>query len=177
VGFASRKAVTCPAEDDYAPCGCTEESSGAIYVNCNTRSMTDSMASSVLQAFLNTPGVSPVFYLDFAYNHLTKVPDEFRLFDQIHNVNLRWNKIHSIPSKAFLFSKSFRNHLTLENNQISAIGAGAFQGATPIFLFIFKLCCYGSFLFQLKVFMTNQPLLICVSTIYLDSSQLCSSQY
>jgi len=90
--------------------------------------MTDSMASFVLQAFLNAIGISPVFYLDFAYNQLTKVPDEVRLFEKIQNVNLHWNKIQSIPSNAFLFSKSFRNHLTLQNNQISAIGAGAFQG-------------------------------------------------
>ena len=133
---AFEKVVTCPPQADYVPCSCTEESSGAIYVNCNNRNMTDSMASSVLQAFLNTIGISPVFYLDFAYNQLTKVPDEVRLFDKIQNVNLHWNKIQSIPSNAFLFSKSFRNHLTLQNNQIRAIRAGAFQGILDLIRFI-----------------------------------------
>ena len=60
--------------------------------------------SDILDAFLTTPGVSPVAFLSLEYGKLlTRVPSEVRLFNQLDWVFLSDNNITSIDSGAFNF--------------------------------------------------------------------------
>ena len=125
--------IVCPPEADYAPCGCREYSKtpGTIYLNCQSQKLTDSQMSDILDAFLTTPGVSPVAFLSLEYGKLlTRVPSEVRLFNQLDWVFLSDNNITSIDSGAFNFPDAANplGNLDLAYNKITTIAPGAFKG-------------------------------------------------
>ena len=95
-----KAAVICPPAADYAPCDC-EERNGTITLTCDMRNLNDSQVSDILDAFLTTPGVSPVGDLNLYQNRLTRVPTQIKFFDQLKRVTLQENSITSVESGAF----------------------------------------------------------------------------
>ena len=124
--------VVCPPEAAYAPCGCSEysEKPDTIYLNCYNRNLGDSKMSDILDAFLTTPGISPVGLLDLMSNRLTRVPTQMKFFNQLDYVYLNNNDITSIESGAFNFPDAANPilDLDLQNNQLTTIAPGAFKG-------------------------------------------------
>ena len=121
-------ASICPPVDAYAPCDCMDYNPG-IYLLCFNRNLTDSKVSAILDAFLTTPGVSPVDYLDLSGNLLTRVPNQIKSFTHLGVVHLKKNAITSIESGDFDFQSTVNplQNLILENNQITTIAPGAFK--------------------------------------------------
>ena len=95
-----KSGVVCSPEADYTPCGCREYSktpSIQKHLNCQSKKLTDYQMSDILDAFLTTPGVSPVAFLSLEYGKLlTRVPSQVRLFNQLKWVFLNDNNITSI---------------------------------------------------------------------------------
>ena len=134
-----KAAVICPPAADYAPCDCREERNGTIYLDCGMRNLNNSQVSDILDAFLTTPGVSPVGDLNLYQNRLTRVPTQIKFFDQLRQVSLQENSITSVESGAFNATfpggqnssfNYFLPNLNLELvwNQITTIAPGAFKG-------------------------------------------------
>ena len=126
-------AVVCPSAADYAPCECSEYSyqPGTIFLGCSSKQLTDSRASEILDAFLTTPGVSPLVYLDLQYSQLTRVLSQIKSFPQLERVYIVFNSITSVDyNKAFNFTEGAYplDGLTLHVNQLTTIAPGSFKG-------------------------------------------------
>ena len=126
-------AVVCPPAEAYSPCKCVETAfvreiykPGTIYLQCYERNLSDSRLSDILDAFLTTPGVSPVGKLGLSFNQLTKVPKQIKLLPQVVAVDLKGNNISSIESGAFNFTTL--QFLEMQKSQVVNIAPGAFQG-------------------------------------------------
>jgi len=85
----------------------------------------------MLSDFLSASDVSPLSGILFTGGELTKVPEQIRLFEMLEHVHLENNRIRSIQSGAFKFSKHFKG-LWLDHNQIQRIDPGAFEGKLGI---------------------------------------------
>ena len=82
----------------------------------------------MLRYFLSSSNVmSPLTGILLMGGELTKVPEEIRLFDKLEYVHLENNRIRSVQSGSFKFSKYFKG-LWLDNNQIQRVDPGAFEG-------------------------------------------------
>jgi hypothetical protein len=123
-------AITCPPEADYTPCTCREAANdpGLITVACPRLGLTDAAASKILDSFLNTPNVSPVGFVDFSTNLITRIPDQIKMFPQFLGGNFEDNDITSIQTGAFNFRSGMLHTLILAYDKIKSIEAGAFQG-------------------------------------------------
>jgi len=126
-------AVVCPPAEAYSPCKCVETAfvreiykPGTIYLQCYERNLSDLRLSDILDAFLTTPGVSPVGKLGLSFNQLTKVPKQIKLLPQVVAVDLKGNNISSIESGAFNFTTL--QFLEMQKSQVVNIAPGAFQG-------------------------------------------------
>ena len=53
-------ATVCPPANAISPCACSQWTPTTTYLNCQSRVLTDSQASAILDAYLRTPNVSPV---------------------------------------------------------------------------------------------------------------------
>ena len=129
--------VTCPPAAAYEPCDCSEASSkpGTVILTCDN--LNDSKVSDILDAFLTTPGVSPLGDLNLSNNQLTRVPSQIKLFDKLEWVDLLINSITSIESGAFNFPNAANpiRYLHLDDNQLTTIASGTFSfpdAANPI---------------------------------------------
>ena len=124
--------VICPPAADYAPCLCGENRGrpGTVYLYCYNQNLTDSQMSGILDAFLTTPGVSPLGYLSMWQNQLTRVPTQIKSFNQLDAVYIYENSIASIGSGAFNFPDAANpvRDLSLYYNQLTTIAPGAFRG-------------------------------------------------
>ena len=123
-------AVICPPADTYAPCACQIDPYGdgtSIRLNCNNQQLDDSQTSDMLDAFLTTPGISPLSWFNYPSNRLTKVPIQLPFFPLLDFVDLGRSSISSVPYGAFNFSKTL-NILYLNENGLDSIEPGAFQG-------------------------------------------------
>ena len=126
-------AVVCPGPEAYSPCTCYEYGNqpGTIYLYCGEKNLNDSRASEILDAFLTTPGVSPLGNVCFSSNQLTRVPHQLHLFPQLDFVWLNDNNISTpIQSGAFNFNVKDApvKNLDLQRSQLTSIAPGAFQG-------------------------------------------------
>ena len=93
-----------PPADAIEPCGCSEYDMGTIKLDCSIRKLNDSRVSYVLDAFLTTPGISPVGFLDLWVNQITRIPNQIKSFRHLTSFNLQYNpSITSIESGAFNF--------------------------------------------------------------------------
>jgi hypothetical protein len=123
-------AVVCPPTAVYEPCSCSESTStGAIKLNCFNKNLGDAQVNELLDAFLATPGVSPLLNLDLTTNKLTRVPDQIRLFPEFNYISLSSNNITSPVGKcSFNFTDgTVVRYLSLSNNKVTTIAPGAFQ--------------------------------------------------
>ena len=123
-------AVICPPSVNYYPCDCSEfGSSNTISLNCNNKQLGDSKTADVLSAFVSTPGVSPVAWIDLHYNQLTRIPAQIRSFTKLVYIDISFNTIDVFKSGDFNFASS--NKLTTlwgNGNQLTSIAPGAFGG-------------------------------------------------
>ena len=122
--------VVCPPFETYAPCSCGEYlyQQGTILPNCAFRSINDSQVSDILDIFLTTPGVSPLWDLDLSRNQLNRIPAQINSFTQLKYVYLNNNNITSIDSGALRFTDATNpaQHLWFYNNPMTTIAPGAF---------------------------------------------------
>ena len=94
----------CPKKENVSPCLCMHnEEDDTAFLFCEERNLNDDKASKILDAFVNTPGVSPLGMVLFSSNHLTRIPDQLRLFNKLSNVELNNNRIGSIDPGTFVF--------------------------------------------------------------------------
>lgn len=96
-------AVVCPPLVDYAPyCRCyecdytqfnyckDESNLGTIFLDCypsNLFFLDDAKAAKILDAFINTPGVSPLGWVNMIGSVLTRVPDQIRLLSRLFRID------------------------------------------------------------------------------------------
>ena len=122
-------AGVCPPPGEIAPCSCTDLGSEGLVIqlNCRSANLNDARASQILDKMISWPRVSPLRYVDFSYNQLTKVPNQLPQFGLLNNVNLNANQITSIKANAFDFVATFTS-ISLNSNPITSIQEGAFQG-------------------------------------------------
>ena len=130
--------IVCPPAANYAPCDCAENSSlkpGTIILNCASRNLNDTRVSDILDAFLTTPGVSPVTFIFFPNNQLTYVPSQMKRFTQLGEIYFSQNPIASINANDFNFAGSANSFsfLDLSRTRLTFIAPGAFQGKKIIF--------------------------------------------
>ena len=80
VAVAVDAVIVCPPAAAYSPCECIENNSaerpGTIALDCLFKSLVDSKISEILDAFLTTPGISPLVRLELGGNQLTFIPDQ-----------------------------------------------------------------------------------------------------
>ena len=127
-------AIVCPAPEDYAPCTCNNNTltnnPGTIYLDCFNKpslNLTDARASEILNAFLTTPGVTPLGAIDMWNNLLTVVPSQIPLFPEVNYVDVGQNVIPLIKTGAFNFVKTL-TFLYISDCQLNTIEPGAFGG-------------------------------------------------
>jgi Leucine-rich repeat (LRR) protein len=85
------------------------------------------MASDILDAFLNTPGVSPLGGVDFSASQLTRIPHQIKYFSQLNYLNLAFNSLQSIETDDFSGTQKTLKNLWFQNNQIDTIAPFAFK--------------------------------------------------
>ena len=116
-------AVVCPTTDAIASCYCSEvvNPPNTIHFSCYDKNLTDSQASDILDALLTTSSVSPLSWLDFSFNQLTKVPIQIKSFSQLNYVYPSGNDITSVDSAAFNFPDAAHplRFFTLGGNQLT----------------------------------------------------------
>ena len=132
--------VICPPVEAISPCNCYEYQfkPTTTSLNCYFRNLNDSQASAILDAYLNTPNVSPVGQLLLNYNELlTRVPVQMKSFTQLSETFLSYNSFTSIESGAFNFTDGANplQYLDLGFNQLTTIAPGAFKGSNFSFRF------------------------------------------
>ena len=137
-------ATVCPPANVISPCACSQWTPTTTYLNCQSRVLTDSQASAILDAYLKTPNVSPVGVLQLSNNLLTRVPDQMKSFTQLEYAILDFNSITSIESGAFNFTDAANplRSLYLSTNQLTTIAPGAFKGSNLIYFFPLPFNCY-----------------------------------
>lgn len=124
--------IVCPPPESYAPCGCGLDvtASGVedtIAIECFDHFLGDARISEILDAFINTPSVSPVSTVALYRNLLTRVPEQIFNFTQLDSVFLDHNSIRTIHKNSFYFTRSPR-YVWLNNNQMTSMEPDAFQG-------------------------------------------------
>ena len=135
--------VVCPPAESYSPCSCDEynqqpAAADTITLYCAFMNLNDSKVSDILDSFVNATSaaaaskyddaviISPIAELRLEGNSLTRVPDQIRLFPQLHSVQLYGNNIEHIPSAAFNITVN-TVRIVLYLNQIKTIAPYAFQ--------------------------------------------------
>lgn len=144
--------VVCPPPDAYVPCTCGEYSNNSdlIFLDCADKKLNDWQASQILDAFLSTPGLSPLGRLDLYSNQLTHVPIQIRLLPQLEEIRLFFNAITSVESGAFNFVKDTTStvnppvivYLELSINQLVTIAPGAFKGFVRLLILHTEPSCF-----------------------------------
>ena len=123
--------VICPPANVISPCTCSEYTKNTTQLDCGSHGLIDSQASDSLDAYLSSPGVSPVGYLQLSDSNLTRVPVQVKSFTQLEFAFLISNFITSIESGAFNASDAANplKDLSLDGNQLTKIAPGAFKGS------------------------------------------------
>ena len=126
------RAYNCPPDADIYPCNCggiayQNQTDILLYIGCSNGNLTDAMASQIIENLLANQAIDPVRELDFYNNSLTKVPDKLPLLSALETVRLGKNKIRTIQTGAFNFTKPIR-YLGMGENIITAIEPDAFMG-------------------------------------------------
>ena len=132
-------ATVCPPANAISPCACSQWTPTTTYLNCQSRILTDSQASAILDAYLRTPNVSPVGVLQLSNNLLTRVPDQMKSFTQLEYAFLYNNFFTTIESGSFNAPADAPYPLaglSLGANQLTTIEPGAFKGSNFISNFI-----------------------------------------
>ena len=132
-------AAVCPSANVILPCTCSQYTTNTTTLNCNSLNLIDSQASEILDAYLSSPGVSPVGQLYLSNNRLlTRVPVQVKSFNQLRLAYLYSNAITSIESSAFNASDAANplQYLELYGNQLTTIEPGAFKGFHLIIFFL-----------------------------------------
>ena len=130
--------VVCPPVEAISPCTCSEYyyTTTTTTLNCAGQNLIDSQVSAILDAYLKTPNVSPVGYLNLSFNLLTRVPVQVKSFTQLQYAFLYDNSISSIESGAFNAPDAYPlSNLWLDGNQLTTIAPGAFKGSNLINFF------------------------------------------
>lgn len=123
-------AGVCPPPGKISPCSCSDLGSEGLVVQlqCQSVNLDDAKASQILDTMLSWPRASPLRLLTMYNNRLTLVPTQLPKFPMLNKIDLSYNQITSIKSNAFNFSSTTLTWLNLNNNPISSIQKGAFQG-------------------------------------------------
>ena len=137
--------VVCPPFDVISPCTCAEaQTANTTFVFCASNNLNDPQASDILDAYLKTPGVSPMGQILLSGNLLTHVPVQMKSFTQLEFAFFGLNSISSIESGAFNLADDANplQYLDLHTNQLTTIAPGAFKGSNFIIIFLsfFKNC-------------------------------------
>ena len=121
----------CPPANAISPCDCGrgyDETTTSVV--CTSQHLTDSQTSAILDAYLATPNVSQVDYIDLSSNLLTHVPVQVKSLTQLRFASFYDNSITSIESGAFNLADTANplSFLDLGFNQLTTIAPGAFKG-------------------------------------------------
>ena len=76
-----------------------------MWLDCSSLNLDDWQTSRILETFLSSGNVNRLRLLNLKNNQLTHVPNQIRLFSHLTRLNLGRNKIRSIKSEDFNFSK------------------------------------------------------------------------
>lgn len=138
VSVIAASKITCPVAEVIAPCTCDAYGANVVMhvpskaneyaaLHCAFKELDDERVSDILDAYLNTPNVSPLRYLALDNNKLTKVPQQIARFTQLNYLLLNKNKITSLPEGSLKFGDDHVWHLALaENPLFDNIQSGAF---------------------------------------------------
>ena len=125
----------CPPADKLEPCKChvfdrgDTKKGGTLWFDCTELYLGDEKISQVLDAFISTPGVSPLRELYLYKNNLTRIPDQVRHFTELDRVDLGSNEIKTIEKGSLNFTRTL-GLFTLNDNKMITIESGAFDGTT-----------------------------------------------
>ena len=144
--------VVCPSPaESYSPCSCDEYSQqpGTISLYCAFKNLNDSAVSDILDSFVNASSksqstISPIAELRLESNLLTRVPDQIRLFQQLHSVQLYGNEIEQIPPAAFNITVS-PVRIVLYLNRIKTIAPYAFQSNYNLSIHTLMICSVSNY--------------------------------
>ena len=122
----------CPPADKLEPCKCHvfgsgDKKEGTLWFDCIELNLGDEKISQVLDAFISTPGVSPLRELYLYKNNLTRIPDQVRHFTELDHVFLESNEIKTIEKGSLNFTRTLYL-FTLNDNKMITIEPGAFSG-------------------------------------------------
>ena len=121
--------IVCPDRTAIAPCNCNDGGdSKSVELECFGHDLTDAQMSSILETYISTPGVSPLAYLMLRANQLTKIPSQVAQLGQLDRIELNYNKITTVTAGSFILNSSPLKWIYLDNNLISEVQSGAFQG-------------------------------------------------
>ena len=103
-----------------------------MWLDCSSLNLDDWQTSRILETFLSSGNVNRLRLLNLKNNQLTHVPNQIRLFSHLTRLNLGRNKIRSIKSEDFNFSKVSTDdggiQLWLNDNYLRYIEPGALLG-------------------------------------------------
>ena len=124
----------CPPAAKLEPCKCHvfgsgETNEGTLWFECDELYLGDEKISQVLDAFISTPGVSPLRELYLYKNNLTRIPDQIRHFTELDRVTLESNEIKTIEKGSLNFTRTL-GLFKLNDNKMITIESGAFDGTT-----------------------------------------------
>jgi hypothetical protein len=122
----------CPPAEKLEPCKChvfdrdDTKKGGTLRFNCTELYLGDEKISQVLDAFISTPGVSPLRELYLYKNNLTRIPDQIRHFTELDRVELGSNEIKTIEKGSLNFTRTL-GLFKLNDNKMITIESGAFD--------------------------------------------------
>ena len=139
ISSANGRHGVCPPAAKLEPCKCHvfdigEKNEGTLKLDCSQSFLSDEQMSQVLDAFISSPGVSPLRELYLYKNNLTRIPDQIRHFTELDRVILNSNQIQLIKNGSFNFTRTL-GLFSLNNNTLMTIESGAFDGTMYNYLF------------------------------------------
>jgi len=113
------------------PCDCIQTNPSIALLDCNGKRVNDTMADAIFNNYLAARNVTPFHSLDLPKNRLTRVPTHLKFLPRVDIIHLYENDIRTIQYGDFNFTSALHN-LGLENNNLTLIEPGAFQGINSI---------------------------------------------
>ena len=116
---------------DYFQCDCSDSGDGTIWLkNCGgDEKLGDAKTSELLQWFITNSDISPLRWLNLAYNQLTRIPKELSQLKHLKSVYFHHNAIRTLKANDLNFSQTIEE-IYLTDNSLINIEPGAFNGET-----------------------------------------------
>jgi len=115
------------------PCVCSINVNGDVVLSCNNKDLDDSTISNILFNYVLNQGLnSPLALLNLNTNRLTRVPSGIANLPNLIGLFMDENQVTTLPSDTTTFGPQTKlKYLSLANNQMTLIEAGALPGIVP----------------------------------------------